>query len=142
VVDLINLGTSTVNAANARVVPGRAFTLADPATATQYIGPLDGGGFFTFETMLLPETPGKSQVKVVVEYFDSFNQAQTFEEAFDIEIGEAPELPEGPVEPEPEPVSLPIRILKGFLGLGASAPETPTALPEGAIRMEGPAEGP
>ncbi len=143
VVDLINLGTSTVNAANARIVPGRALEVADPATATQYVGPLDGGGFFTFETQLVPATPGKGRLKFEVEYFDSFNQAQTFEQTFDVEIEDAPEQPEQPAEPAPEPVSLPWRVLRGFLGLGATGPEAaPAALPEGAIRMEGPAEGP
>lgn len=124
-VELINLGTNTVNVANAEVLPGRSIAVLDPATARQYIGPLDGGGFAPIETQLLPETPGKSQIQVAVEYFDSFNQLQTATETFDLTIEEAPPEPEMDPDAEEEAGSpgLLRRLLMGFLGLGASGEE-------------------
>jgi len=147
VVDLINLGSTTVNVTNVEVRALENMSVPDPISARQYVGPLDGGGFFTLETTVtadaVPAATEKAQVAVVVEYFDSFKQLQTFEKTFDFEVEEAPEEPDVPVMPTPEPIGMPVRILKGFLGLGASPPPAPAMFeigdgPPDAVRMDGP----
>lgn len=125
VLDLVNLGNSTVSVGNARI-EGRGLTIT--RGAKQFVGPLDASGFFTLDAEVLPDTPGIAWASVIVEYFDSFNQLQTFEQRIDFNVADAPELPEVEVEPAAPPDSLPWRIVKGFLGLGTPRPAA-TAVP-------------
>ncbi len=125
VLDLVNLGSSTVNVGNARI-EGRGLTVT--RGAKQFVGPLDASGFFTLDAEVLPDTPGVAWATVVVEYVDSFNQLQTFEQRIDFDVADAPAVSEVDVAPPEPPDSLSWRIVKGFLGLGAPRP-APTIVP-------------
>lgn len=105
--------------------------------AKQFVGPLDASGFFTLDAEVLPDTPGVAWATVVVEYVDSFNQLQTFEQRIDFDVADAPAVSEVDVAPPEPPDSLSWRIVKGFLGLGAPRP-APTIVP---LPVDGPPSG-
>ncbi|GAP08179.1 MAG TPA: hypothetical protein DEQ80_01635 [Anaerolinea thermolimosa] len=137
------LGNMTVTAAGAEV-----------QNNTTLVGPLDPGGFFTLDAMLIPPQPGSLELNVAINYTDDFNQARQINQTITLNVLEgAPVGPEGPgMNGTPGP-SMPdvtpvveetfwqkvLRFLKGLIGLD-SAPPQPETFPGG---MEGtPVEGP
>ncbi len=61
---------------------------------TTLVGPLEPGGYYTLDAMLVPAEPGPQDLTVSIEYTDDFNQAQTITRTVTIEVQEAP-----PVDP-------------------------------------------
>ena len=119
-VEVINAGTSSVNVGNVEVVPGRYMEVTDGAVT--YVGPLDSGAIFPVDAVLLPKAPTeRATVTVVVHYTDDFRQQQVLEQQFEFTIEAAPEVPLGEFDEQQlvaDPMAL--RVIKGFLGLGAS----------------------
>ena len=67
---------------------------------TSLIGSLDAGGYFTLDSMLVPEQSGKMQLDITIDYTDDFNQPRTINRTLEVEVTE------GFVEPTLDP-SLP-----------------------------------
>jgi len=121
VVELVNAGSATVNVGTAEVVGSRYVGVE---SQPRFIGPLDASAADVIEAQLVPKAPGTATITVKLDYLDDFNQRQTFEKAYELEIMAAPERPEAEqVEGPPQSErSLIVRILRGLLGLGASEP--------------------
>ncbi|MCB9176404.1 MAG: hypothetical protein H6648_04525 [Caldilineae bacterium] len=141
-VDLVNQGSSTVSVANAVIRGADGISIEPPVT--EFVGPLDAGGFFTLQADLLAGEAGAGSVTVSVAYYDDFNEPRELVETFEIAVEAAPEMPVLDADAEAASArsggSLVTRILKGLLGLGASAPTAPPAapIPPGmSVPMEG-----
>lgn len=113
---------------------------------TGLVGSLDVGGFFTIDSLFTPDQPGTNTLKISIDYFDDFNQPQTFVKTLEVEaieqvIEEMPESPDGGVvEPQPETIWQKIkRFILGILGLDSSPPTDTEVIPlEGEPIQEAP----
>jgi len=57
---------------------------------TSLIGPLDAGGYFTLDGMLIPDKPGPVSLKITIDYTDDFNQMRSITRTLNVEVMEAP----------------------------------------------------
>ncbi|MEP0803869.1 MAG: hypothetical protein HRF47_00135 [Chloroflexota bacterium] len=81
-----------VNVGKRFAVLGDARVTADNGTienGTSLVGPLDAGGFFTLDAMLMPDQPGTTTLTVTIDYVDDFNQPRTLERTIEVEVQEA-----------------------------------------------------
>jgi hypothetical protein len=147
----VPFGIEIVNAGDTKVVVGNAEVVAegkvDVTDGTVFVGPVDGGSVFPVDATLVGRAPGKAKIKVVVHYTDDFGQAQTIEKPFDLLVEAEPAPPPGAVVPVEDRGggNVGLRILKGLLGLGASAPQPalmPGAIGAPAVIIEGSRGGP
>lgn len=77
------------------------------------VGSLDTGGYFTFDSTLLPDTPGPMELNVTIEYTDDFNQPRKIERTLSVPVEEA--FIEPTLEPGAEGVEVPIAADESFL---------------------------
>ena len=101
---------------------------------TSLVGPLDAGGYYTLDGMLVPDKPGPVSLKITIDYTDDFNQMRSITRTLDVEVMD------GPMEPVLDPTmggggeELPVmteetvlqkvwRFILGLFGLD-SAPST------------------
>lgn len=99
---------------------------------TSLIGSLDQGGYFTLDSVFIPEQPGTITLEVTIDYTDDFNQPRTITRTLEVEVMEAfieptpdPSLGEGVAGPVPgeEGVLQKIwRFIRGLLGLDSAPP--------------------
>ena len=99
---------------------------------TSLIGSLDQGGYFTLDSVFIPEQPGTMTLDVTIDYTDDFNQPRTITRTLEVEVMEAfieptpdPSLGEGVAGPVPgeEGVLQKIwRFIRGMLGLDSAPP--------------------
>jgi hypothetical protein len=54
------------------------------------VGALDTGGYFTFDSLVIPDTPGTLTISITIDYTDDFNQSRTVEKTLSLEVAEAP----------------------------------------------------
>ena len=100
------------------------------------VGALDTGGYFTFDSLVIPDAPGPLTISVSIDYTDDFNQARTITKDLSLEVMEMPveEFPdpseggggvEGGFEPAPVEESFirkAWRFVLGLLGLDSAPP--------------------
>ncbi len=116
------LGTLKVTAANGTVDNGSSL-----------IGSLDAGGYFTLDSMLIPDQSGTLTLTFTIDYTDDFNQPRTITRTLDVEVMEAMEEP--PIDPsaggggggfpvatEETTLQKIWRFILGLFGLDSSAP--------------------
>ena len=102
---------------------------------TSLIGSLDAGGYFTLDSMLIPEQSGPLQLDITIDYIDDFNQPRTINRTLEIEVMEGfvepvfdPSLEGGGVVEEiPLPGNESVwqkvwRFIRGLLGLDSAPP--------------------
>ncbi len=109
------------------------------------VGALDTGGYFTFDSLVIPDAPGTLTISVTIDYTDDFNQARTITDNLSLEVMEMPveEFPdpsqEGGVEGsgfesggvEESFIRKAWRFVLGLLGLDSAAPtDSQPAVPE------------
>src|SRR5688500_8131395 len=80
------LGTLKIESANGTIENG-----------TSLIGSLDAGGYFTLDSMVIPEQSGTLELNITIDYTDDFNQPRTINRTLEIEVEE------GFVEPTLDP---------------------------------------
>jgi hypothetical protein len=149
-IQVVNLGHSTV-ILGLMEVQG---TGAQLSNNRMMIGPLDPGGYFTLDPMVMAEQIGVLDLTVAVHYLDDFNQAQVIEQHLSVPVEAGESFPgPGPIEGPPpgEGVSEPAlpetlwqkvtRLVLGFLGLDGGARSPGGSLPEG-VPGEKPPQGP
>jgi hypothetical protein len=116
------LGTMKIESPNGTVENG-----------TSLVGSLDAGGYFTLDSMVIPEQSGPLTLNVTIDYTDDFNQARTITRTLDIEVMEGMEEPilepgmEGGGEFMPAPVEETTfqkiwRFVLGLFGLDSASP--------------------
>jgi hypothetical protein len=64
---------------------------------TSLIGSLDQGGYFTLDSVFIPEQPGTMTLDITIDYTDDFNQPRTITRTLEVEVMEAF------IEPTPDP---------------------------------------
>ncbi|MCI0555137.1 MAG: hypothetical protein L0287_29670 [Anaerolineae bacterium] len=64
---------------------------------TSLIGSLDTGGYFTLDSVFVPEQPGTMTLDITINYTDDFNQPRTITRTLEVEVMEAF------IEPTPDP---------------------------------------
>jgi hypothetical protein len=64
---------------------------------TTLVGAIDTGAFFTFDSTVIPDTPGTLELTATINYTDDFNQARTITKSLSLEVLEAV------LEPTPDP---------------------------------------
>jgi hypothetical protein len=139
---------------------------------TTLVGPLEPGGYYTLDAMLIPDLPGPLDLTITIDYTDDFNQPQVITKTLAVEVQDAPPMeppleggtpgPGGPLDPGMEPgigpggempvgpggpettVQKILRFLRGLLGLdsGQSVPGAPVEMPPGEVPLEPAPAGP
>jgi hypothetical protein len=110
------------------------------------VGALDTGGYFTFDSLVMPDAPGTLTISVTIDYTDDFNQARTITKDLSLEVMEMPVevIPDpsqegsgvegGGFEPgvvEETFIRKAWRFVLGLLGLDSAAPtDSQPAVPE------------
>jgi len=142
---VVNLGRQTVVLGNLTVTAVNAIL----ENNTTLVGPLDPGGYYTLDAVLIPGQPGPLELMVVIEYTDDFSQPSKYVDTIPVEIqeaviigpetgvdGEVPGEEVIPTESQPETIWQKIlRFLRGFLGLNSAQP-TPVPIPSEEIPSE------
>jgi IPT/TIG domain len=64
---------------------------------TSLVGSLDAGGYFTLDSMFIPEQSGTLALNITIDYTDDFNQPRTINRSLEVEVEE------GFVEPTLDP---------------------------------------
>jgi hypothetical protein len=142
-IQVVNLGRRTAVLGNMKV------TSSDGSVdgGETLVGALDAGGYFTLDAMFFPDLVGETELNVVIEYTDDFNQPRTIEKALKINVEEAF------IEPTPDP-SMPVdegfveyqdenflqktwRFILGLFGLD-SAPPSPEMQDPGMMEEQFP----
>lgn len=121
-VEIVNAGDATVNVGNAVVEGGRYTDVVD---GTVFVGPLDAGAFFPVDATVVAKAPGQAEVTITVSYTDDFRRLQELTATFTLDVRAAPERPAVEMPETVSDTPLWLRILRGFLGLGASATNAP-----------------
>jgi hypothetical protein len=130
------LGTLKVTSKNGTVDGGETL-----------VGALDAGGYFTLDATFTPDTVGETELDVVIEYTDDFNQNRVIERTLKVDVEEAfieeatpdPSMPGGgggefvPVSDETF-LQKTWRFILGLFGLD-SAPPAPS-VPDSEIPKE------
>jgi hypothetical protein len=107
---------------------------------TGLIGSLDAGGYFTIDSMLIPEQSGTLMLDVTIDYTDDFNQPRTLTRTLQVEVMEGmieepvidPSMGGGEEMPMPsEETTLQKiwRFVLGLLGLDSAPPSGGEQLP-------------
>jgi hypothetical protein len=107
---------------------------------TGLIGSLDAGGYFTIDSMLIPEQSGTLTLDVTIDYTDDFNQPRTLTRTLQVEVMEGmieepvidPSMGGGEEMPMPsEETTLQKiwRFVLGLLGLDSAPPSGGEQLP-------------
>ena len=138
---LTNLGKRSVVLGTMKVETDNGFI----ENSETLVGALDTGGYFTFDSLVIPDAPGTLTISITIDYTDDFNQARTVEKTLSLEVEEAPVdvIPDpsqgGGVEGggfESSPVEESFmrkawRFVLGLLGLDSAAPsDTQPVIPE------------
>ncbi len=112
-IQLTNLGKKSAVLGSLKITSNNGLLEND----TTLIGNLEAGGFFTFDSTIIPETPGPLELTVTIEYTDDFNQPRTLTKTMQLEVQEAF------IEPTPDP-DLPPSEGGEFIPGGGGAEET------------------
>ena len=92
-IQIVNLGKRTTVLGNMKIESKNG--MVDPASTL--VGSLDPGGYFTFDSTLMADMSGPTELDVTIEYTDDFNQPRTFTRTLTVTVEEAF------LEPTPDP---------------------------------------
>jgi len=92
-IQVVNLGKRTTVLGNMKIESKNG--MVDPASTL--VGSLDPGGYFTFDSTLMADVSGPTELDVTIEYTDDFNQPRTFTRTLTVTVEEAF------LEPTPDP---------------------------------------
>ncbi len=137
-IQVVNLGRQSVVLGNMTVSAPEVLL----ENNTVLIGPLDPGGYFTLDALMMPNQPGPLDLLISINYSDDFNQPAVFTDTLTLEVqedfvplpetGEEIGAPGGEaIPPETGEESIwdkIIRFLRGLFGLDSAAP-TPEPVP-------------
>ena len=116
--EILNAGLATVNGINVDVKVGGLLAVLEGVP--HFVGSLDAGSPDTLEVQLEAKKAGSAEATVVVDYLDDQSRPQRAEKTFTFKVEEAPEPSAEASRPEPVEGNWFVRLVKGFLGLGAS----------------------
>lgn len=136
------LPIQVVNIGKRSAVLGNMKLTTDAGTienGTGLIGSIDAGGYFTLDSMLIPEQSGKVTLDVTIDYTDDFNQPRTMTRSLQVEVMEGmieepiidPSMEGGegfPVPSDETAIQKVWRFILGLFGLDSARPAgDPTA---------------
>jgi hypothetical protein len=116
-IEIMNQGGATVNVTEVSVTGSSNATVTN---GTRFVGQLDAGASDTIEANVRTDKEGDAELTVAVHYLDDLNNEQVITKTLTLEVDEAPPMLEGDELPQSQEGNLFLRLLKGFLGLGAS----------------------
>ncbi len=127
-IQITNLGKNTAVLGNLKVsVTGGA----DLSENIALVGPLEQGGYFTLDAMVMPYEAGPLDIMISVSYTDDFNQPRTVEQTLTVQIepeqvfepmpGDGTDMPV--IETQETFMQKVVRFFKGLFGLGSAKPE-------------------
>jgi hypothetical protein len=107
---------------------------------TGLIGSIDAGGYFTIDSMLIPEQSGTVTLDVTIDYTDDFNQPRTLTRALQVDVMEGmiedpiidPSMGGGgemPITSEETALQKIWRFVLGLLGLDSAPPSGGDQIP-------------
>ena len=129
------LPLQVTNLGRKQVVLGNMLVTTDGGIVennTALVGILDPGGYFTLDSVLIPDQEGPLELAVRINYTDDFNQPREIEQILAVEVMppmEMPILDPGELTPDtaiPEPETFfqkVLRFFRGLLGLDSAAPQ-------------------
>ncbi|MBK8823852.1 MAG: hypothetical protein IPN58_14980 [Anaerolineales bacterium] len=135
-IQVVNLGKRSAVLGNMKIET--ADGTLDPSSTL--VGSLDPGGYFTFDSILFPDTAGSLELNVTIEYTDDFNQPRTITRILTVTVEEAfiESMPDPALEGSEIPVTENESFLRkvwrfalGLFGLDSAPPanETPVVDP-------------
>lgn len=146
-IQLTNLGKKSAVLGSMKVTTNNGFIEND----TTLVGNLEAGGFFTFDSTVIPDSAGSLQLTINIDYTDDFNQARSITKTLTLEVMEMP------MEPTPDPNmpggDFPMpgseetfwqkawRFLLGLFGLDSGAPQQQPIQPPMEEPMPAPGRG-
>ncbi len=153
---VVNLGRKTTVLGNMTVSTDSGAELMNNVSL---IGTLDAGGYFPLDVMLIPNTPGEIELKILIHYTDDFNQQRQIEKTLPVTVvegmppdmgpgmgpdqpgmnGELPTDMGGPAAEETFWQKV-VRFFKGLIGLDSGTP-TPAVEPGMPVDPGMPPEG-
>jgi hypothetical protein len=83
-IQVVNIGKRSAVLGNMRLTTDAGLI----ENGTGLIGSIDAGGYFTLDSMLIPEQPGTLVMDVTIEYTDDFNQPRTMTRTLEVEVME------------------------------------------------------
>jgi hypothetical protein len=135
-VEVLNRGANTVNVKEVTVAGPDSVEITD---GSRYVGPLDAGASDTLEPVLTPGKEGPLAIEITAHYLDDLNNDQVVTQTYTLTVTAAAPETAAPASGTPGEGNLFIRVLKGFLGLGASPPLAVTE--PGRIEVPGGGQG-
>lgn len=125
---IVNLGKRLAVLGTMKVTSSDGFI----ENGTSLIGSLDTGGYFTLDSVFIPDQPGTMTLDITIDYTDDFNQARTITRTLEVEVIEAfieptpdPALGEGegiPIPSEQSALQKVWRFILGLFGLDSAPP--------------------
>ena len=108
-IQVVNLGKRSAVLGNMKIET--ADGTLDPSSTL--VGSLDPGGYFTFDSILFPDTAGSLELNVTIEYTDDFNQPRTITRILTVTVEEA--FIESMPDPTLEGSEIPVTENESFL---------------------------
>jgi hypothetical protein len=88
-IQLTNLGKKSAVLGNMKISSDNGLIEND----STLIGNLEAGGFFTFDSTVIPNSAGSLQLTINIDYTDDFNQARSITKTLTLEVAEMPMEP-------------------------------------------------
>lgn len=133
-IQVVNIGKRSSVLGNLKITSDSGMV----ENGTGLVGSLDAGGYFTLDSMFIPEQSGTQVLTITIDYTDDFNQARTLTRKLEIEVMEGmteepiidPSMPgeggggggEFPVPSAETPLQKVWRFVLGLLGLDSAPP--------------------
>ncbi len=92
-IQITNLGKKSAVLGSMKMTTNNGFIEND----STLVGNIEAGGFFTFDSTVIPDTPGALELTVTIDYTDDFNQSRSIVKTMTLDVMEMP------LEPTPDP---------------------------------------
>jgi hypothetical protein len=149
-IQVVNLGRRTAVLGTMKIESSSGFV----ENGTSLVGPLDTGGFFTLDAMVIPDQSGPMSLDITIDYTDDFNQPRTITRTLQIDVMEfeepilepGTEVPGGegfPIPSEETTLQKVWRFILGLFGLDSAPPSNDPGIVPGPVPgIEEPLPGP
>lgn len=84
-IQVVNIGRRSAVFGNIKVEAAGGIV----ENATSLVGSLEAGGYFTLDSLLIPDQPGTLTLTFTIDYVDDFNEPRTITKSIDVEVMEA-----------------------------------------------------
>jgi hypothetical protein len=84
-IQVVNIGKRSTVFGNIKVESAGGIV----ENGTSLVGSLEAGGYFTLDSLLIPDQPGTVTLNFTIDYVDDFNEPRTITKSIEVEVMEA-----------------------------------------------------